>query len=1022
MNPSRVFIRRPVATVLLTLGLFLLGLFAFIELPVAPLPQVDFPTISVSASLPGASAETMAATVATPLERALGSIADVSEMTSSSSLGSTRVTLQFNLSRNIDGAAREVQAAINAARATLPSSLPRNPTYRKINPADQPIVIVALTSDRHDRAQLYDLASTLMAQRIAQLSGVGNVDIGGGAAPAVRVRLNLAALNQMGLSLEAVRTAIGAANLRAPVGSLDDGTRSWLIATNDQLQNAEDYRSLILRWQNGTTVRLADIADVADLQQDIYNLGLANGKPAVLLQVQRQPGANILDTVEAVKAQLPGLQAALPPGIEARVVLERTPSIKASLRDVERSLLLSVVLVVGVVFVFLRNARATLIPLVAVPVSLVGTFAIMYLLGYTLNILSLMALTVATGFVVDDAVVVLENGMRHIERGQSPLKAALRGAREVGFTVLSMSLSLVVVFLPIIALGGIVGRFFREFAITLSVAVLISMLVSLTTTPMMCAYLLRRKAAPLPAGRPGWTDRALTGLQNGYRRSLDWALRHTRIMMAIFFLTIAANVWLYVIVPKGFFPDQDVGILVGGLQADQSSSFESVSGKLQRAVAIIGRDPAVQNVMAFTGGSRASGGSMFVVLKPLDERKTPAAAVINRLRPKLARVAGASVYLQSASDIRLGGRPSDAAYQYTLQSDDLQLLRQWEPTIRAALSQSKALTDVNTDTQEKGAQTRLTIDRDALARLGLSMHLVDATLNDAFGQRQVSNIYKDINQYTVVMEAAPQYLTGPQALAHITLVTAAGKIVPLSAIARWEATRIPLSVNHEGGFAASTVSFNLAEGVSLGQATDAINDALARIGVPSNIKTGFGGNAGAFEDTLKQQPIMILAAVLAIYILLGILYESALHPLTILSTLPSAGLGALLALQAFGSEFSIIAMIGVILLVGIVQKNAIMLIDVAIDAERRQGLSPLESIRHACELRLRPILMTTVAALFGALPLALGTGNGAEMRQPLGIAIVGGLLVSQLITLYTTPVVYLVLDRWRRLTMRRTQR
>jgi multidrug efflux pump len=1025
MNIAHLVISRPVATTLVTIGALLAGLVALLQLPIAPLPQVDFPTITVSSSLPGASAETMAATVATPLERALGTIAGVTQMTSSSSLGSTRVVLQFDLTRKIDDAARDVQAAINAAAGTLPSSLPRNPTYRKVNPADQPIMLLSLTSDRHDRAQLYDAASTLLSQRISQIEGVGSVDIGGGASPSVRIRINLPALNRTGLSLEAVRTLVAAANAHAPTGSLENGESSWLVGVNDQLKTAAEYRQLILRWKNGAPLRLGDIAEVRDMQQDIYNLGLTNSKPAVQLQIYREPGANIIETIKAVKATLPNLRATLPNGIDLDVSLERTTTILASLHEVERSLLISVGLVILVVFAFLRSTRATLIPAVAVPVSLVATFAGMYLFGFTLDNLSLMALTVATGFVVDDAVVVLENCMRYIEQGLSPMRAVLKGAREVSFTVISMSASLVAVFIPILAMGGIVGRYFREFSITLAIAVIVSMLVSLSTTPMMCAYLLRpppKDTEPRPDTTAPPTLRQhfshlsaslMQRLLKSYERTLDWALEHSKFMLLVFFATIATNVWLYIIVPKGFFPKQDIGLLVGGIQTDQSSSFQAVSNKLSALVAIVQKDPAVDNVLAFTGGSRSNGGSMFIVLKPLAERHLSADAVINRLRPQFMQIAGANLFLQAASDIRVGGRQSDASYQFTLQSDDLALLRQWEPTIRLVMSQMPELTDVNTDAQDKGSRTTLVVDRDAVARLGLSMQTVDATLYDAFGQRQISNIYQERNQYTVVMEAAPQYLHDPQALNDIVLITGSAGIVPLSAIAHWQASTMPLSVSHQGGFASSTVSFNLADGVSLGQATQAINTALARAGVPGGIHAGFQGNAGAFQSSLSSQPILILAALITIYIVLGILYESAIHPLTILSTLPSAGLGALLALMVCGSEFSVIALIGVILLVGIVKKNAIMMIDFAIAAERNEGLDPRDAIRKACLLRLRPILMTTLAALLGALPLALGSGDGAEMRQPLGISIVGGLLVSQWITLYTTPVIYLSLDRLR---------
>lgn len=1024
-NPSHLFIARPVATTLLTLGALLAGIIALMQLPIAPLPQVDFPTITVSASLPGASPETMAATVATPLERALGSIAGVTQMTSSSTLGSTRVVLQFELSRKIDDAARDVQAAINAAAGTLPSSLPRNPSYRKVNPSDQPIMLLSLRSDRHSRGQLYDAASTLLSQRIAQIKGVGSVDIGGGASPAVRVRVNLPALNRTGLSLESVRNSIAAANAHAPTGMLDDGQRSWLIGTNDQLKTADEYRQLVLRWKNGAPLRLGDVAEVREMQQSLYNLGLTNGQETVQMQVFREPGANIIETVEAIKAALPSLQATLPTGIDMDIALERTTTILASLHEVERSLGLSVLLVVLVVFIFLRNGRATLIPAVAVPVSLVTTFAGMYLFGFTLDNLSLMALSIATGFVVDDAVVVLENCMRYIEKGLSPMRAVLKGTREVSFTVISMSVSLVAVFIPILAMGGIVGRYFWEFSVTLACAVLASMVVSLSTTPMMCAYLLRRvphrSVRQQPSNRiAAWwhaagrcTELGMLRLQAGYERSLDWALSHSRIMLMVFFATVFASVWLYIAVPKGFFPREDIGLLVGGIQTDQASSFEAVSGKLKKLAAIVQKDPAVATVLASAGGGRANGGSMFVVLKPLRERGVSADEVISRLRPQFMQVAGASLFLQPAADIRVGGRQSDSSYQYTLQSDDLAALRQWEPTIRLAMAQLPEVTDVNTDALDKGSRTSLVIDRNALARLGLSMQTVDALLNDAFGQRQVSNIYQEKNQYTVVLEAAPQYLKSARALDDIMLFTSTGGSVPLSAIARWQPSLTPLAVNHQGGFAASTVSFNLADGVSLGEATAAIDLALARIGVPGSVRGSFQGNARAFQDSLSGQPLLILAALLTIYIVLGILYESAVHPLTILSTLPSAGLGALLALMACKTDFSVIALIGVILLVGIVKKNAIMMIDFAIHAERHDGLSPKEAIRRACSQRLRPILMTTFAAMLGALPLALGSGDGAEMRQPLGISVVGGLLVSQWITLYTTPVIYLTLDNLR---------
>jgi multidrug efflux pump len=1013
MNLSAPFIERPVATTLLTLGVALAGAVAFNLLPVAPLPQVDFPTISVQASLPGASPETMAATVATPLERSLGRIAGITELTSSSSLGSSRVTMQFDLNRDIDGAARDVQAAINASRSLLPSGLPSNPTYRKVNPADAPIMILALTSATMTQGQMYDAASTILAQKLSQVSGIGQVSVGGSSLPAVRVELNPGVLNKYGIGLEDVRTAIAATNANRPKGTVADGDRQWQIYANDQAKKAAEYLPLIIAYRDGAPVRLADVGEVVDSVQDLRNAGSANGKPSVLLVLNRQPGANIIETVDRVNALLPRLTASIPSAIDLGVVLDRTTTIRASLHEVERTLLISTALVIMVVFLFLRNVRATLIPIVAVPVSLIGTFGVMYLCGYSLDNLSLMALTIATGFVVDDAIVVLENVSRHIEEGVAPMRAALLGTREVGFTVLSMSVSLIAVFIPILLMGGIVGRLFREFAVTLSVAIMVSLLVSLSTTPMMCARLLRRETKRKHGRLYRASERLFAVVLRRYDRSLTWALRHSRLMMLILLATVCLNVYLYVIVPKGFFPQQDTGRLIGSIQADQSISFQAMRVKLADFIEIVRQDPAVENVTGFTGGSQRNSGQMFIALKPLDERKISADMVIARLRGKLAKEPGANLFLQSVQDIRIGGRQSNAQYQYTLQADDLNELRTWEPRIRQALSQLSELTDVNTDSQDKGLQTSLVIDRDTAARLGVTPRMIDATLNDAFGQRQVSTIYNPLNQYRVVMEAAPQYWQSPDTLSHLYVSTADGAQVPLSAFAHYEPTNTPLSVNHQSQFVASTISFNLPPGVSLSAATRAIDTELVRLGVPSSIHGGFQGTARVFQASLDSQPWLILTALLAVYIVLGILYESYVHPITILSTLPSAGVGALLALLAFKTEFSIIALIGVILLIGIVKKNAIMMIDFALDAERRLGMNSRDAILQACLLRFRPIMMTTMAALLGAIPLAVGMGVGGELRRPLGIAIVGGLIVSQALTLYTTPVVYLYLDRFR---------
>jgi multidrug efflux pump len=1014
MSLSSPFIRRPVATTLLTVAVALAGAVAFNFLPVSPLPQVDFPTISVAASLPGASPEIMASSVATPLERQFGRIAGITEMTSSSFLGTTSITLQFDLNRDINGAARDVQAAINAARSYLPTNLPSNPTYRKVNPADAPIMIIALTSDVYDRGPLYDAASTIMSQKLSQIQGVGQVTVGGSSLPSVRVELNPVQLNGYGLGVQDVQKMLSVQNANLPKGQISNGETTADIITNDQLLKADYYKPLIVGYHKGAAIKLSDVADVQDSVENIRAAGYVNGKPSVLVIISRQPGANIIDTVDRIYSELPSLKASIPSAINLTVVLDRTTTIRASVKDVERTLALSVALVILVVFFFLRNVRATIIPSVAVPVSLIGTFGIMYLCHYSLDNLSLMALTISTGFVVDDAIVVIENISRYLEQGMSPEEAALEGAKEIGFTVMSISISLVAVFIPILLMGGIVGRLFREFAVTLSVAILVSLAVSLTTTPMMCAKLLRPESSEKHGGFYRLSEKLFTWMVRTYERTLTVILRHPAVTALVLLITIGVNIYLFIIVPKGFFPLQDNGTIFGGLQGAQDISYQAMQLDIKTFVDMIKQDPAVANVMAFTGGAGATnGGFVYIGLKPLDERKISSSDVINRLRPKLTSVPGATVFLQAGQDLRIGGRQSNAQFQYTIQSDSLDDLVKWGPQLLQQMRKLPGFTDVNTDQQNSGLQASLVYDRDTASRLGITPQLIDNTLYQSFGQAQVSTMYTALNQYHVVMEAAPQFWQSPVGLNDVYVHPTTGGEVPLSAIAHFEPKTAPLAVNHQSQFPSVTVSFNLAPGVSLSDAAATINQMEQKIGMPQSIRGMYSGTLQAFQASLSTEWLLISTALLAVYIVLGILYESFIHPITIISTIPSAGVGAVLALMLFRLDLSVIAMIGIILLIGIVKKNAILMIDFALAAERNEGKSSKDAIFQACLLRFRPILMTTMAALLGALPLALGRGVGSELRRPLGIAIVGGLIFSQMLTLYTTPVVYLYMDRMR---------